>query len=177
MQDNQTLIELFYDKEISHADKVFLRQPFGDTWRTYTWAETGQMARKIASAIRAKSLAPKSNIGLVSKNCSEWIIADLAIMMAGHVSVPLYPTLSGKQIAQVLDIGDVKMCFIGKLDAFEDMSTGIPSDMPIIKFPHYKGTAEVNRGESWEELLKTHQPLEEVDRPKLDDLSICSMYQ
>ena len=29
----------------------------------------------------------------MSKNCAEWLISDLAILMAGHVSVPFYPTL------------------------------------------------------------------------------------
>ena len=168
--DNRTLLDLFYEKENEMANEVFLRQPFGDSWTTYTWKEAGQIARKMASALKAKGLPAKSNIGLVSKNCVEWILADLAIMMSGHVSVPLYATLSGKQIAEVLDIGDVKLCFIGKLDAFENMSSGISADMPIIKFPQYQNQAVIDRGEAWEDLLEAHAPLEGNPVPDLEDL-------
>ena len=71
----------FYKWEKEKANDPFLRQPFGDNWEEYTWSEVGIMARKIASAIESYNLPPKSHIGLISKNCREWIIADLAIMM------------------------------------------------------------------------------------------------
>ena len=48
------------------------------------------MARKLASGLRSLGLRDKAHIGIVSKNCREWVIADLAIMMAGYVSVPFY---------------------------------------------------------------------------------------
>ena len=81
----------FYKWEKEKANDPFLRQPFGDNWEEYTWSEVGIMARKIASAIESYNLPPKSHIGLISKNCREWIIADLAIMMSGHISVPFFP--------------------------------------------------------------------------------------
>jgi len=70
----------FYKWEKEKANDPFLRQPFGDNWEEYTWSEVGIMARKIASAIESYNLPPKSHIGLISKNCREWIIADLAII-------------------------------------------------------------------------------------------------
>ena len=80
----------FYEWEKNTPNKPFLRQPFGDKWEVYTWAETAQMVRKLATGLQSLGLPPRSHIGLVSKNCREWIIADLAIMMAGYVSLPFY---------------------------------------------------------------------------------------
>ncbi|MEZ4883501.1 MAG: AMP-binding protein [Chitinophagales bacterium] len=166
----KTLIESFYDKEKNVPNKPFLRQPFGDKWEVYTYGEVGQMARKLATGLKSLGLPPKSHIGLVSKNCREWIIADLAIMMADYISVPFFPTLSGEQIAEVLKLGDVAALFVGKLDVWDDMKTGVPADMPMIRFPHYKGGSKVEVGEDWNEFMNRFEPIEGEPSAKLDDL-------
>ena len=66
-------------------------------------------AKTLASAITLENLPPRSNIALISKNCAEWIIVDLAIWTAGHISVPLYPTLQSKGIKQILDHSEAKL--------------------------------------------------------------------
>ena len=65
----------FYDCETKLKDKVFLRQPKGNDWKDYTWGEVGLTARKLATGLKSLGLKEKSHIGLVSKNCSEWIIS------------------------------------------------------------------------------------------------------
>ena len=75
----------FYNWEEKLKEKPFLKQPFGDLWESYSWGEVGMMARKLATGLKSMDLDEKSHIGLVSKNCREWIIADLAISMAGHI--------------------------------------------------------------------------------------------
>ncbi len=166
----ETIIQYFYKQVATNPKKPFLHQPFGDRWETYTWAEVGQMARKLAAHINAKGLKPKSHIGLVSKNCREWIIADLAIMIAGHISVPFFPTLTGDQIAEVLHLGDVELLFAGKTEVWDDMKTGVPEDMPVIKFPHYEGNSKVDRGDDWDEILRTVEPLQGFPSADIDDL-------
>mgnify|MGYP001152282897 CR=1 FL=1 len=168
--EQKTVLDYFYDKEKNLADRPFLRQPFGDRWEVYTWGETAQMVRKLAAGLRSLELPPKSNIGLVSKNCREWIIADLAIVLAGYVSVPLYATLTGEQIKEVLEIGEVKALFVGKIEVWEDMKKGVPQDMPIIAFPHYKGNSKVTEGEQWNAFLDKFEPMTENPRPDLEDL-------
>ena len=143
----KTLPELFYHWEANTPNSVYLRQPFGENWEEYTWKEVGQMARKIANGLASLGLKKGDHVGLVSKNCREWVIADIAIMMGGYVSVPFFATLTGEQIKQVLELGDVKALFVGKMEVWDDMKTGIPDDMPIIRFPHYKDNSEVDRGE------------------------------
>ena len=122
----------FYHWEKTTPNQPFLKQPFGDKWETYTWAQVGQMARKLATGLQSLGLPPKSHIGLSSKNCREWVIADIAIMMAGFVSVPFYPTLTGRQLGELIKMGDVKTLFVGKLDNWEMLKTGIPEALPMI---------------------------------------------
>jgi long-subunit acyl-CoA synthetase (AMP-forming) len=170
---NKTSLEAFYDREKKHPNLPFLHQPFGEKWETYTWGEAGVMARKVAAYLRDQDLKPGSHIGLVSKNCREWIIADLAIMMAGHVSVPFFATLTGGQIAEVLKLGDVDLLFVGKMEAWHDMRTGVPEDMPIIRFPHYEGNSEISRGKDWNEIIAENEPIS--DSPLSDRESLWTI--
>ena len=143
----------FYKWEKELADKPFLKQPFGNLWETYTWYEVGLMARKLSNGLKSLGLEKDSHIGLVSKNCREWIIADLAISMAGYISVPFFPTLNSKEIADLLEFGDVKALFIGKLENWEEMKKGVRSDMPTIAFPHYKEHSKINTGYQWHDFI------------------------
>ena len=43
------------------------------------------------------NLKPNSQIAIISKNCAHWIITDLAIMMSGNTSVPLYANVKWKK--------------------------------------------------------------------------------
>lgn len=170
MSKGKTLLEYFYDFEKSKPNAVYLRQPKGDEWIEYTWAQVGDQARRMASAIKAMDLPPRTHIGITSKNCAHWIMADLAIMMSGHVSVPFYATLSGKQINQVLELSDTKVLFVGKLEVWDNMKTGIPDDVQCISFPHYEGNDKIEGFPKWEDLVAKHEPLKENYYPKLDDL-------
>ena len=168
MSYNKTTLEAFYDREKKHPKLPFLHQPFGERWETYSWGEAGQMARRVAAYLRSLDLKPGSHVGLVSKNCREWIIADLAIMMAGHVSVPFFATLTGPQIAQVLDLGDVDVLFVGKIENWDDMKTGVPEDLPVIHFPHYKGNSDILRGKAWRDILAEYEPIKDSPVPAAD---------
>ncbi|MCB0571845.1 MAG: AMP-binding protein [Phaeodactylibacter sp.] len=155
----KTITAHFYHWEKTTPDAVFLRQPFGNRWEETTWQEAGQTARRLATGLRSLGLPDGANIGIVSKNCREWIIADLAIMMGGYVSVPFFPTLRADQIRQVLGLGDVQALFVGKLEDWEDMQHGIPETMPVITFPHYEGNSKVDRGEQWHDFINRFEPI------------------
>ncbi len=160
----------FYKWEKELKDKPFLRQPFGDKWEEYTWGEVGQMARKLASGLKSLGLRERAHIGLISKNCREWIIADLAIMIAGYVSVPFFPSLKGKELAYVMDFGDVDALFVGKIETWDEIKNDLPKDMPLISFPTYKGFSNITKGHQWFDFISKFEPLMEPNVPKLSDL-------
>ncbi len=154
---------LYWEKE--SPNKNFLNQPINGKSHSYTFSEAGMEARKIAARIKEYELPPKSHIALFSKNCAHWIMSDLAIMMAGHVSVPIYPTLNADSINQVLTHSESKAIIIGKLDNYEDQKPGIP-DIHKISI----GLYGVKTGDVWEELVETKQKLMEISLPDKEDL-------
>lgn len=167
----ETIVERFYHWEKTTPNKVFLRQPKGDNWKEITWAQAGQTARRMVSALRAQGLKKGDHVATYSKNCYHWILADLAIMMGGYVSVPLYSSLTGPQLQEVVGLGDVKAIFIGKLDVWDSGHEAALNDHIIaIKFPHYDGFVQVTQSLQWDTLTQEHAPMAENFVPEMDDL-------
>jgi long-chain acyl-CoA synthetase len=126
----------FYHWEKTAPGRVALTQPLGGgVVRDYTWAEVADQVRRMAAHLKAQGWDPGSKVAILSKNCAWWLMSDLAIWMAGHVSVPLYPTLAPGTIAQILAHSGARACFIGKLDGWEGMKPGVPAHLPCISFP------------------------------------------
>ena len=161
---------MFYEWEKNFPDQPFLNQPFGDRWETYSWGEAGAMARKVASALKSLNLPKGAHIGLISKNCREWIIADIAIVMAGYVSVPFYANLTGEQLKEVLELGDVSALFVGKVEGWENTEQSINDDLPLISFPNYKGHSVIDNALKWKDIMNEFSPLQKVHRPFMKDV-------
>ena len=171
MDTNQELFEFkFYEWEKQLKDKPYLKQPFGDKWEEYTWGEVGDMARRLATGLKSLNLREGAHIGIYSKNCREWVISDLAIVMAGYVSVPFFPSLNGKELAYIMDYGDVDALFIGKIETWDQIKDDLPEGMPLIKFPHYDGCSNVTKGHEWFNFIDSHEPMQNPNKPKLSDL-------
>ncbi len=169
-QDLRTPLEDFQRWERSTPDAVFLRQPYGREWRTWTYAETGLIARRMVSALRAMGLEKGDHIGILSKNCYHWIIADLAIMMGGYVSVPFYASTPKASLGTLIIKSDIKALFIGKLEQWGDRAEVIPNTLKCIRFPHYEGNAKVDIGQEWDSLVAANEPATEIHTPALDEL-------
>ncbi|WP_095137172.1 AMP-binding protein [Pseudomonas sp. Irchel s3a10] len=161
-------LDVFYEREARHPRQRFLVQPIGGGQvETLTWADVGHQARCAAHWLRARELPQGSHIALISKNCAHWIIADLAIWMAGHVSVPLYPNLTADSVNQVLTHSESVLAFIGKLDDWPGMSVGVPADLPTISLPlHPLGEFDF----SWDDLQKS-SPIQDDPRPAAEQLA------
>lgn len=142
---------LHWEKQFP-GDTVF-RQAKGNSWVTWTFAQAGNEIRRIASFIQSQRFPPGSHIAILSKNCPHWVMADLAIMMSGHVSVPLYPTLPAETIREILTHSEARAIFIGKLDHFPSQQAGIPA-IARIGIQAY-GISEKH---SWEQLVKEYAP-------------------
>ncbi|MET0592683.1 MAG: AMP-binding protein, partial [Polyangiaceae bacterium] len=133
----------------------------------YTWREIMKEVRSMAAHLVSLGFPPGSQIAIFGKNSAHWIMADWAIWMAGHVSVPLYPTLNAEAVSYVLEHSDARLLFVGKLDIWESVKSAIPAAMPIITLP----LAPKTSGEKWDDIVKRTKPLAgDRDRP-IDDLA------
>lgn len=165
-------IEWFLQWEQRQPDRLFLHQPFESGPRTWTWRQAADEARRIAAALQAMGLQKGDRVALLSKNCAHWILADLAMMMGGFVSVPLYATITADTIRQILEHSGSKAIIVGKLDHFATQAPGIPEAVADIHVEAYN-----NRGTySWEVLVQQHAPLAQPVLPEHADELMTIMY-
>ncbi|MBF0350197.1 MAG: AMP-binding protein [SAR324 cluster bacterium] len=168
MTDSYKLpLEVLYQWEQQTPDKIYFHQPRLGKMETYTWKEVGNQVRRVAAWLKALNLEPGSNIGILSKNCAHWIMADLAIWMSGHVSVPLYPNLTAHTINQIMTHSGSKLLFVGKLDGWEDMKPGVPGNVQCVSFPY--GTTHEYK--NWEDIVAETQPLTENPPRDKDEIA------
>ncbi len=156
--EQQTIFAHLHRRETETPDQLWMTQPLGnDQIKTFTWKEGLTEARRMAAHLQSLDLPEKSHICIFSKNTAWWIIADLAIWMSGHVSVPLYSTLTPETIGQIIEHSESKLIFVGKLDGFDVMEKGIPEDMPRIRMP----LSPESKGDLWDDLVAANEPIAE----------------
>ena len=164
---SKSVLEVFYYWEKTTPANIFLRQAIHGVWKTWTYREAGYEIRKIASALTSLHLPPESNVAILSKNCAHWIMADIAIWMSGHVSLPIYPSLSASSIRQILEHSQTKVLFVGKLDNFPNQRPAIAKGIQCISFTLY-GEQE---GMQWDQLLSSNETLMRNVIPQGDKLA------
>lgn len=125
-----------YQWEQQCPEDIYLVQPVEGKHQAYSWGMTANIIRRLASRLTSMAMEPGSRIAILSKNCAEWIMADLAIMMAGHVSVPIFATAGKDTIRYVMQHADVKLAFIGKLDHPDEQIKAIPENVDTVSFPY-----------------------------------------
>lgn len=155
---------LQWENEIPNA--IFLRQPINGLWKTWSWQSAGLECRKMANALHAMGVPAGSHVGIFSKNCAHWIMADIAIMMAGCVSIPIYPSLSSDSIRPIIEHSNAKAIFVGKLDYYNEQKGGIPQNVITISIEAYG----INETLTWENRLISCEPIKEVFSWKQHDL-------
>ncbi len=170
MEKAKSFLEIFYLREELHPDKVFLRQPKNNEWIEFTWKDVSIQARKVVTALKDLGLEKGDHVGIISKNCAQWIIADLAILMGGFVSVPFYPTLTADELQHVIGLSDIKALFVGKLENWDKQEDAIPEELPCIAFPHYEGNSKIESEHQWQKILDDYAPAKSVHMPKRNDI-------
>src|SRR3569833_738039 len=96
------LVSLFLARAEDKGDKPFLWAKSDGDWRSISWAEAARQVAALSASLRQIGLEPGARVALVSENRPEWLIADLAIMAAGCITVPTYATNTTRDHPHIL---------------------------------------------------------------------------
>lgn len=161
------LIEKFYQFEATQPNDLFLSEPVQGNYREFTWAKAGQEIRAMAAALQRMGLGTEDKVCILSKNCAHWIMADLAIAMAGCIAVPLYPNITPEAINEIILHSESKAIFVGKLDNPAYLRQGIPNHLIQVTFPFYPNEGCIN----WNQLVKDTEPMQGTPVPDAEKLA------
>ncbi|MEK6163306.1 AMP-binding protein, partial [Vibrio cholerae] len=153
-------------------NEVYLKQIINRQFVEFTYAEVADKALRLVSALRALGADPGDKVALISKNCAEWFICDLAMMLGDYISVPIFPTAGSETIDYCLEHSESKILIVGKLD--DNKATAhVLAERPnliSISLP-YPSAAKCQY--EFQTLIKQHQPSEE--RPTHFDEKLMSI--
>jgi long-chain acyl-CoA synthetase len=157
MANRKLILDYIYDHEAQRANEIYLTQPTGGSGPVvdYTWAQTMDQARRMATHLQGRGFEPGARIAILSKNCAHFFMAELAIWMAGYTTVAIFPTEGPDTIRFVLEHSGASLLFVGKLDTWEKQVPGVPEGMPRIAFPLAPKTSY----DSWDAIIAKTPPM------------------
>lgn len=158
-------LEMLYKWEKENTEQHYMTQPDKSGTRTYTWGQTADAARRIAAKLKSYDYPKGTRIGILGKNTAEWVITDLAIMMAGYVSVPIFSTAGKDTISYVLEHAECPLLFVGKLDNTTAVNAIETEGLIKVGFPYDDVTADI----SWEAFTDI-EPLQDSPVHDMNDI-------
>lgn len=153
-------------------NEVYLKQIINRQFVEFTYQEVADKALRLASALKALGAQPGDRVALISKNCAEWFICDLAIMLGDFVSVPIFPTAGADTIEYCINHSESKIVIAGKLDdaaATQSVLDSLPN-ITSISLP-YDSAAQCQH--TFNDLVEKYEP--STLRPEHHDEKLMSL--
>jgi len=130
----QTLTEQLAHWAQECPERVWLRDLSEAGETTYSWSEAQDQVLAAAAALE-KKLGSGQSMALLSKNRAHWVLADLAIIASGNISVPLFTTHTATTAEYILGFTETKVLFLGETSNWDAVKAVLPKDVLIITLP------------------------------------------
>lgn len=130
----QTLTEQLAHWAQECPERVWLRDLSEAGETTYSWSEAQEQVLAAAAALE-KKLGSGQSMALLSKNRAHWVLADLAIIASGNISVPLFTTHTATTAEYILGFTETKVLFLGETSNWGAVKAVLPKDVLIITLP------------------------------------------
>ena len=172
MSEPKLMLDYVYAHEAALPNHVYLTQPTGGgNVKDYTWQQTMDQARRMATHLKSLGLEPGARVAMLSKNCAHFIMAELAIWMAGGTTVAIFPTETANTVGFVLQHSGASLLFVGKLDTWDEQKSAVPAGLPCIALPLAPASA-LSAMETWDAITARNQPLAGQPKRAPDDIAM-----
>ncbi len=183
-ETDHNLVTLFFERVERFGDRPFLWAKRDGTYRPLSWHRVAAQVSELARGLKGLGIEKGDRVVLAAENRPEWLIADLAIMAAGAITVPAYSTNTQADHRHVIENsaakgailsgGQIAERFLPAADAAPDMEFAVA--MGEI---HAPGLKSLNIHE-WSAVLaqgeKGHQNIIEEARQLRRDETACIIY-
>jgi len=118
MSVQKTLPEQFFEQAAFKQEAVafYYCRPQDSRWVTMSWNRYKEEVTLLAGWLQANGVQKGMKVALLASNRPEWLIADLAILSLGAVTVPIYPSASQADVAYIIDHSETEWLIVDKLE-------------------------------------------------------------
>jgi len=118
----QTIPGVFFEQAARAGEREYLRFFRDGSWQALSWRETADRATRVACGLIAAGLEPGDHVALLSENRVEWLYCDLAILAAGGVTVPIYPSLTAHVAGYIAEDSKTRLAIVSNAQLAEKLS-------------------------------------------------------
>jgi long-chain acyl-CoA synthetase len=118
----RTVPGLFLRQVGALGPRTLFRHHRDGEWREVSWHETSTRVLRLAGALVEAGVASGDRVLLMSENRLEWLLSDLAIMTAGAVTVPVYPSTTARGARQIADNSQARLAIASGESTAERLS-------------------------------------------------------
>jgi len=123
-----TLNDIFFAAVERNLDRMMLYREAGK-WLPVTTREFGQSVARTSRALHAWGIRAGDRVAILSENRPEWPIADMASLLLGAVTVPLYTTLTAEQTAFALNDSGCRAIFLSSAQQLHKILSVLPQTL------------------------------------------------
>lgn len=127
-----TIPALFRERVNKSASRIAHHFKRNGKWEQRTWQEVRQIADEMAMGLIALGVKEKDRVAIFSASRAEWVWADVAIMSAGALSIPIYPSNTPEQAAYILNDSECVAVFAENAAQLEKLS-GVRDQLKTLK--------------------------------------------
>ncbi|GFO60000.1 AMP-dependent synthetase [Geomonas silvestris] len=128
------------------------------------YAQYYDRALMVTRGLRKLGIEPGDRVAILSENRAGWIIADMGILSAGAVTVPIYPTNTPEQVTYALTHSEARIVFVSNRSQYRKLlkyHDALPQLKLVVSFERFLGEPGLP--------VTTFYQLSEIDDPILDD--------
>jgi len=131
VRSDDNLTQDVFNHAQTWPDGVGLMRLVNGAWTPVTWREFTDQVSALAAGLIGAGVAPGDRVALMAKTRYEWTLVDYAILAAGGVTVPIYPTSSLEQVEWILgDSGAVAI--VAETDTHAQMVAKARANLPAL---------------------------------------------
>jgi long-chain acyl-CoA synthetase len=108
----KTAVAMWKERVRATPQRIAFRFKKDGAWAAMTWAEADTFAREVAAGLVSLGVAPGDRIALLSQTRVEWALCDVAILLAGAVTVPIYPQSTAEQCEFIIRDAGAKLVIL-----------------------------------------------------------------
>ncbi len=149
VHSSRTVVDLFENAVAGAPDKVILRCKVAGRWQTTTLEQWRDISARWALGLIALGLEPGQRVAIAATTRREWMFADMAIVLAGGVTVPIYPSALADDVAWLAGHAAIRFAFVESHDQVAKLAghrAALPQLQTVIVWDDQPGAAAQGPG-------------------------------